>query len=136
MPRLQITIAKREQAPNDDPLIVEINGDDFICQDQISGYVLMELAAAGASGAKETDASVAFISFYKDVLEPESYQRFRDLAVANKWNADDLLPFVQLTVEQLSARPTTPLSASPTGEEPTSIPSKGTSSVGESVAAI
>jgi hypothetical protein len=124
MPRKQLTIAKREVTQNEDPLILEINGEDFVCQSEISGFVLMELAAAGAEDAKPTDASVAFIAFYKDVLEPESYVRFRTMVIANKWNADDLLPFVQMAVEEISARPTLPPSSSPPGEEPTSTASR------------
>lgn len=138
MPRLQLTIAKREveKAEDRDPLIIELNGEDFTLQDEIGGFVLMELVAAGAESAKNTDASVAFITFYKDVLEPESYMRFREMAITNKWNADDLLPFVQETIAFISARPTTPLPSSPVGEVPISTPSTVTSLDADSVAAI
>jgi len=133
MPRVQLTIARRERAENRDPLVFEINGEDFTCQAEMSEFVLMELASAGTSSGSSMEASTAFITFIRDVLEPESYSRFRALAIAEKWTVEDMLPFVQEAVEQISARPTISPSDSPDGPSTTSTPSKENSS-SESVA--
>ena len=135
MPRVQIEVARHERAKEIEPLIIEANGQEFTCQTELSGFVLMELAAAGAENAKPMDSSAAFINFFKDVFEPESYQRFRDMVVELKLTADDMLPFVEKAVEYISARPTTPPSSSPTGAGPTLTPSKEASSSEDTAAA-
>lgn len=124
MPKIQITIARHERATNPDPLVFEINGEDFTCQEEMSEFVLMELAAAGAKTADEAEAGAAFINFLTDVLEPESYERFRVRAIESKWTAEEMLPFVRAAVEQIGARPTMPPSTSQDGEPTTGTQSR------------
>jgi hypothetical protein len=127
MPVRQITIAKREQAATPDPLILEINGEQFLCQSTISDFVIMELAAMGATQGQDADimdTSSAFMGFLADIFVPEDLQRFKSLARREKWSVEDLLPLVQEAVEWYTARPTGPLSSLPGGEPTTTIASK------------
>jgi hypothetical protein len=123
MPRVQLEIAKRERAANEDPLVFEINGEEYACQDDMSEFVLLELAATDDSEDPQVTGA-AFMGLLADVIVPEDFFRFKQQARREKWDVDQLLPFVQAAVEYYSARPIMPLSSSDTGGPTTSTPSK------------
>lgn len=124
MPRVQIEVAKRERAhANEDPLEFEVNGEVYLCQDDMSEFVLLDLMAMDDSEDPQ-ETGVAFMGFLADVIVPADLARFKRQARAEKWDVDQMLPMVQAAVEYYAARPTVPLSSSDTGGPKTSTPSK------------
>jgi len=128
MAEIQITIAKREIAPNADPLTLNINGTVLKCQDVLAEFALLELASAGSRTTDPADAAAAFGNFLSEVLEPDSFIEFRRMALAEKWTAEDMLPLVQRVVEEMAGRPTGPQSESDNGARPTGTPARVPSS--------
>jgi hypothetical protein len=126
MPERQVTIAKREQAPDRDPLILDVNGEKYRCNADISDFAIMDLAAASSKqdAGDIIDTSSAFMAFLEEVFEPGELSRFKHQARSSRWSVDDLLPIVQEVVEHYAGRPTGPRSPLPTGETPTTTPSK------------
>lgn len=123
MPRVQLEIAKREKAKNTDPLEFEINGEVFRCQDDMSEFVLLEMAAIDDSNDAQVTGA-AFMGLLTDVIVPEDLPAFKALYRREKWDVDQLFPFVQAAVEYYAARPFVPPLSSDTGGQPTTIPSK------------
>lgn len=129
MPKIHVEVAKREAAVNPDPLIVEIEGNEYTCQNELPEFAMLDLAAKATNGTEDVvEAGAAFMSFLESVFTPDSWNRFRRDANKNLWQMATMLPMIQDIVQYMVGHPTSPLSDSPNGESPTSIPSTDNSS--------
>jgi hypothetical protein len=61
-----------------EPVSFALYGEDFMCVPEIQGRVVLNLVADGASGDPAASSRM-ITSFFKHVLEDESYERFDSL---------------------------------------------------------
>lgn len=124
MPKVVLDLAQAEREEvNPDPLVFEIDGQDYTCQDELAEFALMDLAQK-ADSQDAMEAGAAFMNFLQTILIPEDWDRFRQNAIKNKWTTLQMLPLVQQAVEAMVGVPTLPPSESPSGQPPTGTPSR------------
>jgi hypothetical protein len=89
-----------------EPVSFALYGEDFQCVSEVQGRVILNLVADGASG--DPAASSRMISsFFKSVLEDESYERF-DALLNDKHkvvNVETLSEIVSWLMEEYGDRP-------------------------------
>lgn len=95
-----------KQNEDREPISFKLHDEEFFCVPQIQGVVLLELVAS--SGSEDSADSVrAITTFFKDVLEDESYKRFSKLIRDKKRivDAGTLGEIVGWVVSQYGDRP-------------------------------
>lgn len=87
---------------------VTLMDKEFRIGNKVGLMPLMEFAYFADSGADTNDmgALVAIYEMLKDCIHVEDWDAFRAHAKQMKAEAEDLLPVVQQTIEQLTSRPT------------------------------
>jgi hypothetical protein len=109
---------------------VTLMDKEFRIGNKVGLMPLMEFAYFADSGADTNDmgALVAIYEMLKDCIHEEDWDAFRAHAKQMKAEAEDLLPVVQQTIEQLTSRPTARGTDSSVGSSRTSDTLTDTSS--------
>jgi hypothetical protein len=100
-----------------EPVTFKLHGEEFTCQANVPGKVLLDLVAKGAEDDSGAAGAVMVNTFFKAVLLPESYERFDALAT----NPDKIVTvetigqIVEWLMEQYADRPTERPELSPDG---------------------
>lgn len=112
---------------------VELFGDTFKLNAEVSEFALMEFAEAASSG-QDGDTMQGFAStlrFVRECIDPDDLGRFTAAARKNKAKITDLLVVIKASFEQETERPTSRPSDSSDG--PSSIEPKSGSNVDDKV---
>jgi hypothetical protein len=89
-----------------EPVSFKLHGETFECRAELQGKVLLDLVASSAS-ENGADAAKTINDFFKQVLLPESYERFNTLLVDPERivSVDTLGEISGWLVENYAARP-------------------------------
>lgn len=140
MARVTVDIAAAESKGTADPLVLviprkladgKIVEDEFTCRSEMSEFALIDLAAHGAmsdldelGGMELLAVMQSFMEFLGEMMEPESWRRFRLRAKKERWKVEDLAPLMATIVESFVGVPTPPASDSQAMPTKSGSPSK------------
>ena len=91
-----------------EPVTFKLHGEEFTCQANVPGKVLLDLVEKAAQDETGASGAVMVNTFFKAVLLPESYERF-DILAKNPdkiVTVETLGQIVEWLMEQYAERPT------------------------------
>jgi hypothetical protein len=113
------------KTPNREPILFDINGDEFECRSQIPGFVLLDLMQA-----LDSDSDSMQVQGFKDLfaasMETEEHERFVKYVNEPSSNVgpDTLIDLGKWLAGEYVKRPTTPPVGSARGRSKTRTTSK------------
>jgi hypothetical protein len=112
--------------PDREPIVFDINGDEFECRSQIPGFVLLDLMQALDSGSDSLQVQ-AFKDLFAASMEDEEHERFVKYVnePSSRVGPDMLIDLGRWLAEEYVKRPTPPSAASARGRSKTRTTSKG-----------
>jgi hypothetical protein len=139
VPKLgEFHVAKRQAAPNAEPLTFDFEGQSFRVAEKVGLAPLADFAHAATSGLDTSDMEglAAMRTMLRQVVVDEDSDRLWDAITRSRADGDDLMPIVQAVMEAQTGRPTEQPSDSSAGLSTTLVSSKESSPFGPGVSPI
>lgn len=130
---MDFIVEKLDPALRADPLTFSLAGQDFTARPKLPGWLLLKFVARTTSDKRGADAGALF-DFFRDVLQPESLERFETLVTGDEYDVEmeTLGDISSWLIQEYTERPTQPPSSSMNGAGTTSTSSEESAASAES----